>query len=385
TFLSKWRLNDFQNATEKLPEVSYHLVGEPVVDEKDHLKWLENLYFSSHSSAGQNRRRVSTVDGEDTLNRTAWRADTDNQLNYPFTLGVLNLNPALGLRLTSYEESIFEKKELTRVSGLAQFNMATHFYRNYTTQSKWLEINNLQHIITPRLEYLDIFGTTHSPDELIQFDEADTVNDVRVLRLGILNRLKTWRGEEKKRKAEEFLYFDLSLPFYPNENRDNEGKDFGNLDYRARWFITQKLALLSDGEYNFSAGKMDVFNIGMSYRFLPNSLLFLGNRYIREDSSIMTFSFNYDFSERWSLRLLEQYDFTNREFTEQKLVLTRYFHRFIVDFEFDRDEGENNVGFKVALTTVDLEGTRKKKYEPQTIPTIELLERMSRNETEEDK
>lgn len=383
TFLSKWRLNDFQNTTEKLPEVSYHLVGEPVVDEKHQIQWLENLYFTTHSSVGQNRRRVSTIDGDNALNRVAWRADTDNQLNYPFQLGVLNINPALGLRLTSYEESIFEKHELTRVSGLARLNIATHFYRNYEVRSDLLDIQNLQHILTPRLEYLDIFGTTHPPDELIQFDEVDTVNDVRSLRLGVLNRLKTWRGEGKKRKAEEFLYFDVSVPFYPNENRDNEGDDFGNLEYRTRWFITQKLSLLSDGEYNFSAGKMDVFNIGLSYRLLPNGSIFIGDRYIRDDSSIVTFAVSYDFSERWSMRFLEQYDLTNKEFTEQKLVLTRYFHRFVVDFEFERDEGEDNVGFRVALTTLDIEGNRKKKPPTETIPTLELLERMSRDQYEE--
>lgn len=383
TFLSKWRLNDFQNVTEKLPEAGYQLVAEPLLDEESDFDFFKNLYFSTESSVGQNRRRVSTVDGDRTLNRTSWRADTNNQLNYPFQIGVLNFNPAAGFQMTSYEESIFEKNSVNRLSGLARLNIATHFYRNYEVKSSFFDVENLQHVITPEIEYLDIYGTTHNPDELIQFDDIDTVSDVRVIRFGLLNRLKTWRGEGKDRKVAEFFYLDLDLPLYPNEDRDNEGNELGNLEYRLRWHMTNSLSLYSDGEYNFYAGKMDVLNVGLLYKFQKGSI-FVGDRYIRDDSSILTFSFNYEFSERWSMRFLEQYDLTNKEFTEQKLIFTRYFHRFVLDLEFERDEGENNVGFRVALTTIELEPSRKKEYSAETIPTIEYLEQISADDYDDE-
>jgi hypothetical protein len=383
TFLTKWRLNDFATTTEKLPELEYHLVAEPIVDEGEHFPWLRNVYYSTETSVGQLRRRISNKDLDSGLERTSWRADSDNYLNAPFQIGILNLNPALGLRTTFYEESLKDEESVSRVSGLARLNISTHFYRNFQVQSTFFDIQNLQHIITPEIEYLDIFGTTTPPNELISFDDVDTVNDVRVVRFGLLNRLKTWRGEGKDRKAIEYLYFDLNLPYYPNEERDNDGNSLGNLDYRLRWQTTKNLSLHSDGEYNFNAGKFDVLNVGLLYKF-PKGSVFLGNRYLREDSSILTLNLQYTFSERWSMRFVEQYDISNQEFTEQKLVLTRYFHRFILDMEFERDEGEKSVGFRVALTTQDLDGNRKPEFDRGTEPTIDYLERLRREQEEQE-
>ncbi|MHC4182590.1 MAG: hypothetical protein ACYSR0_04510 [Planctomycetota bacterium] len=109
--------------------------------------------------------------------------------------------------------------------------------------------------------------------------------------------------------------------------------------------LTDKISLLSEhNEFNLGKGGVDILNLGLDYKVMPNWNFFIGNRYIDDFSSSVIFSSALSLSEKWRMTFYEQYDFkakqnasseqparTESQNLSTRFVVSRFFHDWIVN------------------------------------------------------
>src|SRR5262249_30699119 len=71
------------------------------------------------------------------------------------------------------------------------------------------------------------------------------------LQLGIRQRLQTKRGPIGKRRIIDYMILDLNTTYFPNANRDNFGKPFGQNMYNWEWYVGDRTSVFSNGWFEF--------------------------------------------------------------------------------------------------------------------------------------
>ena len=70
---------------------------------------------------------------------------------------------------------------------------------------------------------------------------------IETLQLGIHQRLQTKRGPEGRRRIIDYMTLDVDTTYFPNADRDNFGKPFGQNMYNWEWFIGDRTSIVSYG------------------------------------------------------------------------------------------------------------------------------------------
>ncbi|MGR3319729.1 MAG: LPS-assembly protein LptD, partial [Candidatus Anammoxibacter sp.] len=378
TFLLKKQLNSFDTfvdarkmdrVAERLPELSYRIIGEPL--------WSNRLNFTSESSLTYFDRVFNNNPGERVPASTI-RFDTNHELSSPFQISAVKVRPYIGGRAIGYTDSVEGKNRLgirrrpdddgsakVRLVGTVGLDMSATFWRTYSYYNEFLDINRLRHVFTPEIRYSFNPFITKNPEEMNQFDSVDRLDDSQWLLLGFRNKLQTKRRISGVERVVDLVYFDVELNlFLGNAGNDSvfnneivfnsRRENFIQFDFRAQ--LNDKISFVSErNEFNIAKGTMDVINVGISLDYDPKWRAFLGQRFIEGVSSSVLFSTNYRFDEKWAIGFFEQFDFRSG-FSEEdedldrdlgrnlrtSFVLTRYFHDWIGSFttEFNpvRDE-----------------------------------------------
>jgi len=122
--------------------------------------------------------------------------------------------------------------------------------------------------------------------------------------------------------------------------------------------LTDRTTLLSDASVDIMDGfDINVFNIGVSLDRSPLYALYFGHRYARATgTSSFTTGLDYKASEKWRLGLLQQYDFQDGGRTRQRVLLTRIFHRWILEMEFSVAPGRDDTVLSFNLYPQGLRG-----------------------------
>ncbi len=136
TLLTRFRVNDFFQTTERLPEVA--------LDIKQHQLFGLPVYYDGETSGGNYRRLFA--DGTIDPDYEAARFDTFHQLSYPKTyFGWLSLIPKVGVRGTYYSRTgrtvdSLSEQQLTQIANLQSRAQASRFAAEQQTS----RINELQ-------------------------------------------------------------------------------------------------------------------------------------------------------------------------------------------------------------------------------------------------
>ncbi|MGR3219520.1 MAG: hypothetical protein ACUZ8H_06845, partial [Candidatus Anammoxibacter sp.] len=376
TFLLKKQLNTFDTfvdakkmdrVAERLPELSYRIIGEPI--------WKERLNYTSENSITYFDRVFNNTPGEREPRSTV-RFDTNHELSSPFQMSVVKVRPYIGGRVIGYSDSAEgqdgfrgrtddDGSAKVRLVGTVGLDMSATLWRTYSYYNEFLNINRLRHVFTPEIRYSFNPFISKDPKKMNQFDSVDRLDDSQWLLLGFSNKLQTKRRIAGVERVVDLLYFDVELNlFLGNAGNDsvfnneivfnNRRENFIQFDFRAQ--INDKISIVSErNEFNVAKGTMDIINVGISLDYDPKWRAFLGQRFIEGVSSSVLFSANYRFDDKWELGFFEQFDFRS-EFSEEgedldrdlgrnlrtSFVVTRYFHDWIGSFttEFNpvRDE-----------------------------------------------
>lgn len=387
TFLINEQLNGFDTTvdslrekrySERLPEASYRIIGEPVLDNR--------LLFTSESAVTYFDSTFDRID-HPVKPQSLTRVDSVNRVSMPLKPGFFNIKPFVEARTTGYTESIdtsgpvdSEDGQATgRFVGSVGFDWSSTHWRTYSVYNDFFRINRLRHVFVPELRYMYSPLVTKDPGSLYQYDEIDALDSSQVVVVGVKNALQTKRGEPGFEKTVDFANFNVDYYMFPtNDGVYNDGingiiirKDnFVNLDFRCQ--LTDMVTFVSErNEFNTEEFQFDVVSSGIEIYNPPDWQYFIGHRYIRDISSTVILGADYRVSEKWSVLAGEKYDFKSQSADEDRdgdkggstrnlktnFVLSRYFHDWVGSLTLELDPVRNDSSYRFDITPKGLQRT----------------------------
>ena len=392
--VTKLRINEFETTTEKLPALRFQVAETPLFDGL--------MYYDSASELAWLRRRFDNdLDIEDV---DAWRHDSTHVVGAPVRLGAVGAEVFGGVRNTGWDDSPGDDGregggDQDRTAGIAGGRAAVNFARVYDVELPAFGINRLRHIVTPEVSYLDVFGVGTGPEDLLFFDGVESLRSVRLLEIGLINRLQTRTpvagstetvGETDGRflgSAVDVLYLDARVRLFPDADRDNNGDILGEFETDLTLRISPGLDLLARAVVGGGdRPTLDELSAGLDWRRsfglsrdedpVERSIgAYLGHRHRAGISSTTSLDLDAWIDARWSTRLLVQYDWLVDRMPDAQIELSRHYHDFSLNFGVTWDDGEDDLGFGVSFSLRDLQDTGRRYYDAGSSPSRDLRDR----------
>ncbi len=356
TLLGKWRINDFQTTTEYLPQLGYRALFKPLLPG---MPLGTNLYFTDETQVA-NVRFAPSDDLPALEARQTTRFDTRNQLNVPVSFGDFNLNPFVEGRYTVYGEAQDADSQdgISRVTAASGFRLGTALWRTYDKNIRAMRVQGIRHVINPEVLYVNRWAVTQPPEDLIQFDDVDGIGKTQFVELSVRNRLET-RAAGRTRT---FLDWRTANRLFPDADRDNLGKPAGDLENDVQAILSQRLRVFWDSQYDWTKHAFDVMNTGVLVSPNDDVRAALSHRFLRDLSSIITADVEYRLSEKWTVEMREQYDIEVGRQHESQVVVQRFTHDWVFEFNVSVDNNEGNTSISVAFFPRQFySGARKKR------------------------
>ncbi len=356
------RLNDFTTQVDALPRGGFDQVGAPLfkvplpslLEHDGQPAWL--VLTQSHDVGSF---RLEPAAGSPVGSERVVRADSLLDLSTTVNFGPLSLRPFTAGRFTGWDRNTQDDSVIGRAAGLVGARSEVMVHRNFDAWMPSLGIDGLRHVVLLDADYVNVYDVSRDPSEIVQIDEVDTLGPRSVYLLAVRQRLQTHRGDG----IVDAVEFDLELPLYPNAARDNRGTLAGStvgetagplrFDAVLRPDFTSKFlqhsSYFAEGEWSFHDGALDVLNVGAAFQPTIDWSTILSWRVARGLSRVVTGELDWQLTDKWSVALLEQYDLAQDNGLEHRYELRRHGHDFTLAFGFERDRGDGDVAFTVAL------------------------------------
>ncbi len=402
------QVNDFFTQTEWLPRFDHFILGQPLLFDRAVWHGHSTIGYGRFRTADPPTNPIDlakfdplaweTVAGGVTGARTEGVvAGTRQELDFPFQLGAVNVVPYL-LGDASYWQQDLAGDDLFRVYGQTGLRTSLPFWSvDPTIHSTLLNLNGLAHKITFDSEFLyadasqnldrlplynpldddaqeffrrrfafDTFGIIGGAGENapLRFDERffahrygmqsyvtspamEIADDLMVVRSGVRNRWQTKRGLPGEARVIDWVTLDVQGSWFPRASRDNFGADFGLLEYDFRWYIGDRLSLVSDGFMDFFSQGMRTASIGAHASRPGVGNVFVGFRTIEGpiSSNVLNASLTYRMSDKWIVRGGSSIDFGSTGNIGQSLSFVRIGESFLIRLGVNADASRGNIGF----------------------------------------
>jgi hypothetical protein len=397
------QLNDFFTQTERLPRFDHFLIGQSI---------FGALTWHGHSHVGYEHLRVasppSPINPSEvaTFDPLAWEADreglraaTRQEIDWPFELGALKIVPYVLGEAAHWGEDL-SANEVTRYYGQTGVRASLPFWRaDPMVHSTLFNLNGLAHKITfdaellyadaeenldvfPLYDQLDddatehfrrrfffnTFGGVPGGNTPAKYDErlfalrsgmqswvtapsTEIVDDLAYGKFGVRQRWQTKRGLPGQERIVDWIILDVEGFYFPEDDRDNFGQEFGMLDYDFRWHLGDRLTLLSDGFADLFGQGLRTFTTGASISRPERGNLYLGYRSIEGpiSSNILLGSLSYRMTEKWIATGGASFDFGTTGNIGQTFQLTRVGESALVRVGFNYDASRDNLGINLAI------------------------------------
>ncbi len=407
------QVNDFFTQTSWLPRFDHFTLGQPLFGDR--------AFFSSHSQLGYGRLRGASTPTDPTdaafFDPLAWEADVDGvrvgsrqEINIPLQLGPAKVVPYALTDFTYWQEAL-DGNDLFRAAGQVGVRGSLPVWKvDPTVQSELLNLNGLAHKVTfdfdafyseasqdidelPLFDALDddsqehfrrrfafsTFGIAPGGDTPLQFDErfyalrsglqgnvtspsAEIFDDLSIVKLGVRQRWQTKRGSPGRERIIDVVNFDVEGIVFPNADRDNFGSSAGLVNYDFRYHIGDRVALVSDGHFDFFSQGLRTISVG-AYAERPEvGNVFLGVRSIEGpiSSNIITGSGTYRLSDKWGLKGGLQVDFGETGTIGQRVGVVYIGESFLFEMAVNYDANRDNLGVRFG-------------FEPRFLPKPKLF------------
>ena len=360
TAYTRYQLNKFYEATERLPEIALDITRQPIGS--------SGIFYEGEATMSNLRRnfpRRSYFQDYEAL-----RLDTFHQFLYPKTyLGWLSVVPRIGFRATYYSETrdldglVFPAsandliphflipppnqdqplrpggdrwRTLMNAGAEASFKVSRTWEQ---AQNRTLGLDGLRHIIQPFANFSYVTGNGTNPAEILQFDRyipstrlrpidfpqftsIDSIDDWTIARVGIRNRLQTRRDDATINWMELETYFDANIDNpYDRSNFSNvyNGFRFSPVPWMT-FGVGSQIPLLGEG---FTEVNTDVrvqptagLDIGFAHRFLNENPFF-------PNSSLYLLGVYYRINDHWSAGASGRYEASTGVLEEQRYTVYR--------------------------------------------------------------
>ncbi|HEV8377511.1 MAG TPA: LPS assembly protein LptD, partial [Tepidisphaeraceae bacterium] len=406
-FATVFDLYQEQFEIERLPEISYHRIGDSF--------WQDRVTFFSNNSIGGVRFDPSSATLQDlgfapqpvgfqspgipslgqtgTPNDVTWRADFQQELNWPFSAGTLRVVPYVIGRYTYYSQTP-EGADVERVSSSAGLRITTAFWKvDDTVHSDLFDLQRLRHVIEPVVNFYAGAQSQDRADIYIYDEPIDAVSGITVAQVAINQRWQTKRGGPGRWRSVDVFTLNTEANFFINQPPESEldpenfrglffmsmpeasiPRDSINID--AQWQISDAVTLSGGTEYNMTKGEWATANAMLQVNHSPRLRYNFGWRHIGldfeevirrhpwipasedpdngntllvEQQDLILFGAEYELSAKYRLQLANSYDVAQHRNDRSIISLVRHFDRFYmsIGLRVDDYQGENSILFNV--------------------------------------
>ena len=360
TGLLQWRLLDFYTQTEHLPEFGFWWIGEPIAP--------AGTWFS------ENRLGAVRLRGADQTFFEWWhygaqpstemvlRADSRQEVEYPFDTGPVRWVPFLTARGTSWDDSCYGGG-LTR--GLVTYGLRSSMYFSRVfadVDSELFDIHGIRHVIKPDAAVW-LAHTNYDSDQFEPISQGvETVDEIDGVSLGVRQRWQTKRGEGEAQRTVDLVTLDVEVSAfsdahgnqtpigYASPTRPEESIARNHVRSSCIWRVNDRTAVISEGNYDLNDREVDIFNLSLAVERPPRLAYLLGYRYIGEsESNLLGFGANYQMTEKHTLALRELFDVDRGRTSEFTVGVIRRFPRWFAAVSFELDDAEDDFGVSMSV------------------------------------
>jgi hypothetical protein len=360
TALIQPRILDFVTQTERLPDLAYFLVGEPVG--RTATWYSENrLGIVRYRPADQTFRELLR-DGRAVASGAVARGDTRQEIDVALNLGPVRLVPFAVIRGSAWDDSP-DRGGLTRVFGTYGVRGTMYLSRVFPdARSTLFDIDGVRHIIKPDITAW-VSHTNRDSNELFPFDETvEGIDEVDGVAIGVRQRWQTKRGEATRRRTVDFLTLDVEAAFFNQAESDEVTNGFTSysrpensisrnyVNSSAIWRLNDRTALLSELNYDVNDGEIDILNVSLAVERTPRLSYLIGYRMIEEGRfDLLGFDMNYRLTEKHTLALRELFDPGKGRTLDFTVALIRKFPHWFGAVSFALDDAEDDFGVSISV------------------------------------
>ena len=317
---------------EKLPEVNYSLPNIQLGELP--------LYFdhTSQAAAYEMKHKVPAAPDAD---YQASRLDTFNKISLPMKVSFIDFAPFAGTRETYYDKDINGTRISPRTILYTGSEASTKFYRIYDKRSDFLglDINQLRHIITPRISYNYNPEPSIDSSRLKQMDAVDAIGLNNSVGLELSNKLQTKRNGVPVDLAN--FIASTTYVFYQRDplTKERTVKDLGNYFFKLELHPYSWMSFYSDAELNRKYDYFNTINYDFSFNLAQERSVYFGQRIQKGGGNEMTLGSDWRLAPKWKAHLYERYQSADRPLLRQGLVkqeygFTRDLHCWLFDLNY---------------------------------------------------
>jgi len=317
SFLGQRRFNKIFTRLEYQPELKLDIHNVRIGGGYSRYYWKSENSFANLS---WKEAHPSNLD-KDTV-----RVDSYNQISRVSKLGFLHITPYVGGRETYYTKDKYGDHDWFRGAFYTGMDVETKFYRIFEVQTnKWgLDINNLRHVITPKVGYDYVHSPTVASEKLVQFDGLDSISRLNQFTLSLENKLQTKRkvsGETEERFEAVDLACLLISTHY--DYRLPSGSKFSDVNFDFEFTPFNWLTLEFDTAYDHRQDRFKTFNLDIYVDREDKWKCGLGYRYAHESHSEATFELSFKPTPLWKVGIYERFMFKGYPHGKKKIYALR--------------------------------------------------------------
>jgi lipopolysaccharide assembly outer membrane protein LptD (OstA) len=359
---------------ERLPEVTYHRIGDSFDD--DQLTFYSDTSLDalrmakSHASLADQGFQPGLSPGLPDAGTTGlvdginYRADSREEVDDPINLGPLRAMPYVVGRYTGYSDSPTDS-EPQRVLGAAGIRFVTDFWKvDPTVESDLLDLHELRHIIEPEVD-LYTSAENVSPDDVTIYEQnVDELPAISAASFDLRQEWQTQRGGPGHWQSVDAFTLDLQADFFSHKppNSALTPDNFRTLYFasdpeasiprdgfvaNAGWRISDTTAILSDADWNYDRSELATAAVGFAVQRDPRVSYYLGVRYVDPlNSNIGSALISYQLTEQYSVALNQNYDFDQSRNVSSAVTIIRHLDRLIASLSIYTNSINGQSGFE---------------------------------------
>jgi hypothetical protein len=394
-------LQTFNTETQWLPRLDYYRLGDSFLNHWFNYSQHTGVdYASTHTDIMVNNPNIFAFQPFDPISNTAGvfqalRGYTSHEIDMPLNIyDVVRIKPYLQGQLVGWNNQIgggqFNQQStgaMGRYWGAAGVHVETTAWKVYP----WVENEILNiHGLNNKMSFYADFRAAYSNQRLNAIAIQDDLDDneyefvrryfaltsftggvlpfpydprhlilrralspitgptdiqatLTTLQLGVHQRLQTKRGPEGRRRIVDWMTLDVMGTYFPDAQRDNFGKSWGQTMYNYQWFLGDRTSIISYGwfdywklvgsaplnNYNvqgFNPTGLNVITTGISISRPPRANVFIGYTVIDTgpiQTSALNTSISYWLSPKWYGSYSTSYDFGNKILLGSMFSFTR--------------------------------------------------------------
>ncbi|MCI0342721.1 MAG: hypothetical protein L0216_16535, partial [Planctomycetales bacterium] len=334
--LLRVRGNDFQTQTEYLPRGRVLLASFPLLE-------LGSLQLEGE--AASLRRSFDEATGLRPLE--ARRADGTATVVLPVLRGPVTLSPLGFARWTGWSRSAAGPEDADRVAEGIGVRARTDLHRVYDFGGGV----RVRHVVTPEVDYRNVFRVTGDPADLLSFDAAETLREEDRLTA----RLRTTIEAAGKGPPREVLLLEAEGDWWLRPRRDHGDEPAGDVRGEIRVSPAAGLSFYARGLYRPPERAVVSWEAGGLWRnLLPGVTVGVSSRNVRDLVHTTAATAAIRMSDRWAASAAVRYDFERGRPEETRVTLRRVLHCWLLEGGVAVDHGERDVSVVVTLLPLGL-------------------------------